>query len=313
MTRAYQLARWRRRRVAAAPWPGRAAVLLAALGLICNGAAGAADADAASVLRARQVELAARLQDSPLHAALLVESAESSERAQADVYAQVDRPFALVSEALAGTAHWCDVLILHLNTEYCGLEGAERSGMLDVSIGRRYDQPIQDAYRVEFAVRVVAATPDYLDVHLDAKSGPGGTNAYDIRLEALASGEGKTFLHLENSFGFDFFAAAVLKGYLMTAGREKIGFTIVDADAAQPAYIGGVRGLVERNAMRYYLGVDAYLNALTAPPAEQLERRMHLWFAATERYARQLHEIDEKTYVDLKRMEAGRQHRPDSP
>lgn len=270
--------------------------------------------DAAAALRARRVELAPRLLASPLHAPILVESSESSDQARADVYGLVDQPFAVVSEALAGTAHWCDVLVLHLNTKFCALETGDHADMIDVSIGRRYDQPVQDAYRVEFGVRVVAATADYLDVQLDAKSGPGGTNAYDIRLEALADPDGRTFLHLENSFGFDFFAAAVIKGYLMTGGRDKVGFTLLDGSAAaRPDYIGGVRGLVERNAMRYYLGVAALLEAQAAPPAERLERRMRSWFAATERYPRQLHEIDEAAYLAMKRIEASRQRRPEAP
>ena len=239
---------------------------------------------------------------------------------RADVYAVVDLPYAAVSTALAGPAHWCEVLILHLNTEFCALVSGAGGNVLDTSIGRRYDQAIQDAYRVEFDLHSAAAQPDYFDVRLDAKSGPGGTNGYHIRIEALANADGKTFVHVENSFGYDLFAWAAIKAYLMTAGRDKVGFSVADAAApaqagapAQTVYIGGVRGLVERNAMRYFIAVQAYLDALALPPAEQFERRLHRWFADAERYPRQLHEIDEATYLEMKRMEAARQRRPDAP
>jgi hypothetical protein len=64
-----------------------------------------------------------------------------------------------------------------------------------------------------------------------------------------------------------------------------------------------MRGVIERNTMRYYLAIDAYLDSLSAPPAQQVERRLKTWFAATERYPRQLHEIEEAEYLAMKRKE----------
>jgi hypothetical protein len=68
-----------------------------------------------------------------------------------------------------------------------------------------------------------------------------------------------------------------------------------------------VRGGVERNTMRYYLAIEAYLGSLAVPPADRLEQRLHGWFAATERFSRQLHEIDESAYLEMKRQEVRRQ------
>ena len=59
--------------------------------------------------------------------------------------------------------------------------------------------------------------------------------------------------------------------------------------------------------MRYYLAIDAYLASLAAPEGEQVERRIQAWFNASERYARQLREMDRATYVALKRGEYERQ------
>jgi hypothetical protein len=51
-------------------------------------------------------------------------------------------------------------------------------------------------------------------------------------------------------------ARMAMQAYLLTAGRDKIGFSITSKKAdGPPTYIAGVRGAVERNAMRYYLAI----------------------------------------------------------
>jgi hypothetical protein len=68
-----------------------------------------------------------------------------------------------------------------------------------------------------------------------------------------------------------------------------------------------MRGLVERNTMRYYLAVEAFLGALSAPPQARVEKSLSDWFAAIERYPRQLHELERGEYLDMKRREYSRQ------
>ena len=68
-----------------------------------------------------------------------------------------------------------------------------------------------------------------------------------------------------------------------------------------------MRGVVERNTMRYDLAIDAYLDSLTTPAPQQLERRLQAWFDATEKYPRQLHEVERDAYLKMKRDEVGRQ------
>ncbi|NPT53878.1 hypothetical protein GNZ13_04465, partial [Paraburkholderia sp. 5N] len=68
-----------------------------------------------------------------------------------------------------------------------------------------------------------------------------------------------------------------------------------------------VRGLVERNTMRYYLAIDAYLGALSSTPDKRLEQRLTTWFDATEQYPRQLHEVDRQAYMQMKYKEYERQ------
>jgi hypothetical protein len=99
-----------------------------------------------------------------------------------------------------------------------------------------------------------------------------------------------------------------IKVYLGTTGRDKVGFTRLDASRSDDdAFVGGMRGVVERNTMRYYLAIDAYLDSLAAPPQQRLERRLQAWFEATEKYPRQLHEVERDAYLRMKRGEVERQ------
>ena len=67
-------------------------------------------------------------------------------------------------------------------------------------------------------------------------------------------------------------------------------------------------GLAERNSMRYFLTVDAYLSATGSAASAAFEQRLDYWFKASETYPRQLHEVDWKTYRDLKRADAQQRH-----
>jgi len=130
-------------------------------------------------------------------------------------------------------------------------------------------------------------------------------------MEAVALDGRQTFLHFSYSYAYGFAGRLAMKTYLATTGRGKVGFTIVNEQAGgEPEYIHGVRGLVERNTMRYYLAIEAYLGAVAAPPAEQLEDRLETWFAGTERYPRQSAEVDRAAYLEMKRSEYQRQQTP---
>ncbi|WP_414708392.1 hypothetical protein [Ramlibacter sp.] len=262
----------------------------------------------AAGLRAKHAALGPQLRGNQFQGPLYLDSEETSRSSQGDVYAVVDHPFARVSGALTDPGNWCDILILHLNIKYCrGTPGA--TPRLEVRIGRKFDQPVASATLLTFAWRAQAVTPEYLDVELDAPTGPFGTKDYKILVEAVGIDGGRSFIHMGYAFGYGALGQMAMASYLRTIGRDKVGFTTVEGagPGEPPRYVGGMRGLAERNTMRYYLAIDAYLDALAAPPAQQLERRLEAWFAATEKYPRQLHEIDRATYLAMKRREVQRQ------
>jgi hypothetical protein len=259
-------------------------------------------------LRAKYGELREQLRNNNFQRAMHIDSSEAGEVLKGDVYAVLDHPFGVVGNALKEPSDWCDILILPFNTKYCHAVGSNGATALHVRIGRKYDQPVERAYRLDFAMRPVAATPDYFESRLNAQVGPVGTKNYRITVSAIPLDGGRTFMHLSYSYGYGVAGRMAMQAYLATAGSDKVGFTVTGKDGnGQPMYIGGMRGAIERNAMRYYLAIDAHLASLRAPADQQVEKKIQTWFDATERYARQLREMDRATYVAMKRGEYERQ------
>jgi len=278
--------------------------------LFSAGAALAAvpDTQSAALLQAKYASLDERLQYNPFRRALALDSSESSNDLEGDIYALVDYPFSTVSAALKGAGNWCDVMILHLNTKFCHATTDQIRTVLTVYIGKKTPQPFKDAYAIEFSYRVTAATANYLEIQLDAPEGPLTTRDYRIQLQAVPVGNDRTFLHLTYSYAYGMAGRLAMKTYLATIGSGKVGFTQTGKQSSsQPEYIGGMRGLAERNTMRYYLAIDAYLGALDSPPPLQFQKRLHRWFIATEQYPRQLREVSRTAYMDMKRSEYLRQ------
>lgn len=264
--------------------------------------------DPGAALRERYASLQGPLQANQFGRPLVLDSIETPNRLQGDIYAIIDYPLGFVSAGLANPDHWCDVMLLHINTKYCHATAGLSGTVLRVNIGGKGPEELADSGRIEFRFSIAAATPNYFAAVLDAKDGPLGTSDYHIRLETVALPKARTFLHLTYSYATSLAGRMAMKTYLGTVGRNKVGFTLTGTQVdGQAGYIGGVRGLVERNTMRYYLAIDSFLGAADAAPAARLEHRLQNWFTAVERYPRQLHEVDRAEYLAMKRAEHLRQ------
>jgi hypothetical protein len=263
--------------------------------------------DNATALRDRYDTLALQLKSNVFYRPIHLDSEETQNTLRGDIYAVVDYPFATVNSALndpqKGPANWCEVLILHLNTKYCRATSDSNGAIISMNVGKKTEQELSDTFRVQFNYRSVATGSDYFRVELSAAKGPLSTRDYRIVLEAVDIGNGRTFLHLSYSYGFGMAGRIAMKTYLATLGSAKVGFT----KASSGDYIGGVRGLVERNTMRYYLAIDAYLASLAIPVGKRVDQRFATWFDATEQYSRQLHELDRQQYLQMKKNEYERQ------
>jgi hypothetical protein len=257
----------------------RRCLALAGLALALAAAVPAHAQDAAS-LKARHEALRGALASNAFQRPLVLESSERDDSLQGDIYARIDQPMAVVGAALKGVEHWCEILMLHLNVKQCRAGDAKAGDALQLIVGQKHDQPLDQAYRFGFAYRVVASRPDYLQVQLTADEGPLGTNRYRIVLELAALDERRSFLHLSYSYGYGVVARVAMQAYLATIGRDKVGFSVV---------------------------VESYLGSLSLPPAQQFEKRLADWHAGVERYPLQLHDLELGEYLALKRTQLRRQ------
>ena len=94
-----------------------------------------------------------------------------------------------------------------------------------MNIGRKIDQPLKDAFALEFDYRQVASSSNYMATRLNAEKGPLGTSNYRIELQAVALPGGKTFMHLTYSYSYGTAGRLAMRTYLATLGSGKVGFT----------------------------------------------------------------------------------------
>ncbi len=263
----------------------------------------------ASALLAKHVSLSSVLAKNVYGRPLFIESSEVDDVVTGNAYAVLESPFADVSTAFQSANHWCDVMILHINTKYCRAVPGSSPVTIKVHIGRKTPQTLQESYPLEFEMKPVSASTSLLQVQLNAEKGPMGTSNYRIELSATPLGDSKTFMHLRYSYEYGMAGRIAMQGYLATAGRGKVGFsTLTPATATKKAvYVGGARGAVERNTMRYYLAIEAYLQSMSQPPAGEVNARLEKWFEATEQYPQQLRETDKSSYMAMKKNEIQRQ------
>jgi hypothetical protein len=286
--------------------------LCALLATLCG--TGVACAQDAASLRARHAALHEQLAHNPFQRPLVIESNQTEGDLKGDIFSVVDLPYTTVNPALQGTEHWCDILMVHLLVKDCRANPSGPAPTLSLAVARTWNQPLDAAHRIDFRYKLAAATADYLQVQLNADAGPMGTKNYRLMLEAVPLDTKRTFIHMSYAYGYGFAARMAMEGYLATLGRNKVGFSITGRGSdGKPVYMGNVRGVVERNTMRYYLAVEAYLGALALPASERTERRMHDWYESIERYPRQLHEIERNEYLDMKRKEVQRQQAAAKP
>lgn len=293
------------------PFWSRPASWLSSMLLLCaTGVTSVAVAmpDPAATLRAKYLSLEEPLRQNQFKRQLVLDSSELQGRLKGDIYAIVNYPFATVNAGLNNPQNWCEVMLLHINTKYCHAEKGTSGTVLNVNIGKKTREELADAARVEFNYSVATATPEYFEINLNARDGPLGTSDFLIQMEAVALPNAKTFLHLTYSYAINMSGRISLKAYLGTIGSHKVGFTVIGKKPdGQPDYIRGVRGLMERNTMRYYLAIDSFLGETRTASSGRFEKQLQSWFTAVERYPRQLHEMDRRTYVEMKRAEYARQ------
>lgn len=246
----------------------------------------------------------ARLTTNSFGLPLFLDSFERDGKVEVDVYGVFDFPFSSVVEALKVPANWCDIVSLHPNVKACTYKELPDAWLLTFYLGRKVYQLPEDTRQVIYHFRNAAQRQGYLDIVLSADEGPFGTKDHRIRFEALPLDAGRTFVHVGYAYRDSLTLRLAGEVYLATLGSGKIGFTVTGTDSSgNPVYIGGARGAIERNAVRYYFAIQSFMKTLPYPEESRFSMRLGEWYDLTNRYRQQLFEMDKKDYLKLKTAE----------
>lgn len=246
----------------------------------------------------------ARLKSSSFGLPLFLESSEQSDRVHVDVYGTFEYPFSSVANVLKVPANWCDIVSLHPNVKACTHSEQPGDGILTFYIGKKEYQSPEESRPVVYHYRNVVQQKGYLDITLSADEGPFGTKDHTMRFEALPLKGGKTFVHVSYEYSDSIALRLAGKAYFATLGRSKVGFTVTGTDGNdKPLYIGGPRGAVERNAVRYHFAIQSFMTAQHYPEKSPLSTRTSQWYDLTTRYRQQLFDLEKKDYLAFKTAE----------
>ena len=272
-----------------------------------------AQASQAEDMQQLYLSMRPRIAQSPFHRALAMDSTETDQRINGDIYAVLDVALTRLETVNRDPVRWCEVLLLISNTKNCAVGEAQGAPTLLLRMGTKGPQNLGSTTPMNFRFASSAAQAPVLETLLNSDTGPMGTKDGTLRLRAIALGPGTSFIHLHYSYSSSLAGRFATEVYLQTLGRGKVGFSKEAptlANASPPttgAFVGGVRGIIERNTMRYFLGLNCALRfASTGPAAQRFAQMAPCWFDETERYPVQLHEMPRQDYLDMKRAEYAR-------
>jgi hypothetical protein len=238
------------------------------------------------------------LDASPFGVPLLVRSEEGQGRLSGEVLGVLERPFQEVAGLLSQACSWCDIGLLHLNTKACNCV----PGGVTLYAGRKHYQEPGQAERIDY--RFFRTIGDgHLEVVLESEEGPLGTTAYSILAEASPLDHGRTLLRFSYGHGFGLRAKISMQAYLATLGSGKQGLSTMGVDdEGNPVPTSGLKGVIERNALRYFYAVQAVLETRHLPEERRMAAAAKAWFELTLRHP-QLHELSMEEYLGNKARE----------
>lgn len=263
-----------------------------------------------TILANKHLKITQQLEQNIYGVPIFIESGIEAQSQRGDVYGIIHHPFNEVKTAFSSAQNWCDVAPLHLNIKACTYQKLNGDYQLTLYSGRKFFEEPEDTHQLVYRYHLENQQDNYIKVTLSAEEGPLGTSDYGISSEAIPLGDNKTFVHFSYSYKQGFWTRMAMKTYLATIGRDKIGFTPVGTDANnKPIYINGIRGVIERNAIRYYFAIKAYLDTRGEAPDKIFMARLNHWFELTEQHHEQLFEMEKKEYLEYKQKERAEQIR----
>jgi hypothetical protein len=254
-------------------------------------------------LSGRYPELQEAARRGPFGLPLQVHSEERETRISAEIHGIIDHPFRALAATFTEPGGWCNFLVLNPNIKTCTFRREAQEILLTLYIGSKSYRAPESATEQVYRFLVRARHPEYAAISLTAAQGLLGTTAHRFEFEA-GSVAGKTVVALSSSFEPSVLSRLLTGIYLTTLGRYKIGFSREATEAGVPAgYVRGVKGMIERNAMRYYLALKAFLETSDLPAGRQFEARASLVYDLMDLYPAQLRQMDKAEFLDIKSRE----------
>lgn len=259
--------------------------------------------DSAAELKDKYEEIEDDLLENVYDMPLYVESSNDENLIRGKVYGIIHHPFATVSKVMSSISSMCEIVPQHLNIKACTYEYINDQCRLTFYSGRKFYQKADDVRDINYRFTVKVRNDKYFAVTLEDEMLE--SKDFNVQVAAIPLTDNSTFFYLSYRYQYGFFMHAAMSTYLATFGYNKIGFSIVGKDENnQPIYVGGISGVIERNIVRYYFAVKSYLDTQAVVlKTKQFESRISYWFDLTEKYHKQLYEMDKSDYIKYKRKE----------
>ncbi len=233
-----------------------------------------------------------------------IHSMDENNTMTGSIYGVIHHPYSRLEESVTQASSWCDIAPQHLNIKACTYQVTDGYCQLTFYSGRKFYEKADDVYQLAYRFEIKQQDKDYIHISLSAAEGPAGTSQYHLDIEAIPINKTSSFIYFNYSYQYNFITSMGMGTYLATLGRGKVGFSITGKDdKGKPVYIDGVRGIIERNSVRYYLAIQSYLDTLHLTEDKRFEARINKWFDLTEKHHLQLHEMEKKEYLEYKHQE----------
>lgn len=240
----------------------------------------------------------------PFNLPIYIKSQEQGNHLSGDIYGLIHSDFEVLVDQLGRPDHWTDIVFLHLNVKACTWQKRKDRHDIKVYIGRKFYQPPKKKSSMIFHFNIKHIKNTFYRVDVTTDKGPFFTKNHWIMVEAAPYKTGQTVVHFSYGYRQSRIFRLVVHSYLKTLGRKKNGFTVLKKDShGNPVYIKGIRGMIERNAVRYYLAIQAFLDTYYDPLDQKLNNRLERWYNLTALYPDQLYEIEKEDYLSNKLKE----------
>jgi len=263
-----------------------------------------------SSLQARAVEFHQQqlLEESPLP--FVLSSSFTSDLSKARVRTFIrDVRLDLFAERLSQPSEWCEFIPLHLNIKACGHIKSNDQQIVQFYAGVKDYVTPDNAHLLQLSFNTTNVDGVF-SAELYAADGPLDSTNIRFGLRAIDSeGEDGSGVYFEFELSSEpGLTNSLARIYLATIARKKKGFSVKGKTwSGKPKYVGGQRGAIERNLVRYLLALETYFDTAVlnsdSSPDEIYRLRIGRWYDQTDQYKEQLFELARSVYISNKLRE----------